>query len=146
MILLYQFIIIILLYFTSNVLCQTTCRSGGPLRFSDFNIVQLYSTLYLTGGNPVRTMERFPLALTHLFSYLYNDAHIDFDRYMDFELVARTGYNTMPSLGRFATIHWYYTALHVRCRFQDARSQPNRPNGRWRNIRNDEWHALPYRN
>jgi hypothetical protein len=142
MILLYQFLLIILLYSTPNIQCQTTCRSGGPQRYSDFNIVQLHSTLYLTGGNPVRTKEWFTLALTHLFSNLYNDACIDFDWHMDFEFDSRAGYNSMSSLGGFATIHWNYTALHVRRRIQDTRSQPNRTNRGWRNTRNDERLAL----
>ncbi|KAI8342001.1 hypothetical protein BC941DRAFT_415074 [Chlamydoabsidia padenii] len=53
MILLYQSIFfIILLYFTSVTHCQISCPSIGPQNYSDFNIVPIHSTLYMTGGNP----------------------------------------------------------------------------------------------
>ncbi|CAO3590027.1 unnamed protein product [Absidia cylindrospora] len=56
MILLYQtifsFIYVSLFYFTPKTYAQTICSNTGPQSYSDFNIVQIESSLYLTGGNP----------------------------------------------------------------------------------------------
>ncbi|ORZ06059.1 hypothetical protein BCR42DRAFT_398000 [Absidia repens] len=56
MILLYQaisyIIALILLQYIPETYSQNVCDVAGPQSFSDFNIVQIQSTLYLTGGNP----------------------------------------------------------------------------------------------
>ncbi|ORZ21538.1 hypothetical protein BCR42DRAFT_407774 [Absidia repens] len=56
MILLYQtifsFLIVSLFYSAPKTYAQIICDNNGPQSYSDFNIIQIESTLYLTGGNP----------------------------------------------------------------------------------------------
>ncbi|KAI8097044.1 uncharacterized protein BX664DRAFT_325462 [Halteromyces radiatus] len=45
----------ILFTFLQIINCQMTCDVTGPQGFSDFSLLQIDSTLYLTGGNPTST-------------------------------------------------------------------------------------------